>query len=487
MRTQAKKSFLLAAGALFVSLWLVLSFAMTAHAATTAKAINNAKIRQEPSTSSTQVGSVESGASLSIERQTTGDDGYTWYEVYVDSSTIGYIRSDLVSITDGTTPTSFTWSAEDTSTTDTASSESTTTATSTTDSGIVITQVNAISATVTGSSAVRVRSDASTTGQILTTAAEGLVVTVTGVATGDDGNTWYQVSFTDSGSSYTGFIRSDYLSLSGDLEEVTISQETTEDATDEETQDDAAESASSATTVNKDYETQLDNDTWYLVDNVESVRYSISEIFAFVDNNGDQIQALEEENQKLTNKNRILLVILVLAIGFLGAAVVFLILKIKDMNDAAYFNQVEQETLQKRKNAKEAGAAAAAAKSQGAQRKQASAQGQAQQRPQSAQSAQRRPQQATGEQRVATQPRSSQSAVSQKTKVVATSQTAQSAQSAQQARQQAAAAQQSKTVQPRSSAAPAAQSAKPVSKPKNFMAEDDDELEFEFLNWDGEE
>ncbi len=58
-----------------------------------------ARIRSASSTDSTVLASVVSGNELEICGMETGADGYTWYKVYVDRSTIGYIRSDLITDT----------------------------------------------------------------------------------------------------------------------------------------------------------------------------------------------------------------------------------------------------------------------------------------------------------------------------------------------------------------------------------------------------
>ncbi len=58
-----------------------------------------ARIRSASSTDSTVLASVVSGNELEICGIETGADGYTWYKVYVDRSTIGYIRSDLITDT----------------------------------------------------------------------------------------------------------------------------------------------------------------------------------------------------------------------------------------------------------------------------------------------------------------------------------------------------------------------------------------------------
>ena len=79
--------------------------AIVSHAESAAKVTaSSAKIRKSADSSSEVIGSASKDKTISIKSQTKGADGYTWYEVYVDANTLGYIRSDLVSITDGSTP-----------------------------------------------------------------------------------------------------------------------------------------------------------------------------------------------------------------------------------------------------------------------------------------------------------------------------------------------------------------------------------------------
>ena len=84
-----------------------------------------------------------------------------------------------------------------------------------------VTALNPVSATVTGggNSGVRIRSDASTNSQIITTVQSGLALTVVGRADGldSDGKEWYQVNFTSNNSEVSGFIRSDFVELSEEL------------------------------------------------------------------------------------------------------------------------------------------------------------------------------------------------------------------------------------------------------------------------------
>lgn len=58
-----------------------------------------ARIRLEASTNSTVLASVAGGSKVEICGKETGSDGYTWYKVYINGNTIGYIRSDLVTDT----------------------------------------------------------------------------------------------------------------------------------------------------------------------------------------------------------------------------------------------------------------------------------------------------------------------------------------------------------------------------------------------------
>ena len=80
-------------------------FSIVSFAQSQSKVIaKSAKIRKEASTSSEAIGSVEKDDSLTINHKVTGSDGKVWYQVFVNADTLGYIRSDLVEITDGSTP-----------------------------------------------------------------------------------------------------------------------------------------------------------------------------------------------------------------------------------------------------------------------------------------------------------------------------------------------------------------------------------------------
>ena len=306
------------------------NLAIVSHAESAAKVTaSSAKIRKTADSSSEVIGSAAKDKAISIKSQTKGADGYTWYEVYVDANTLGYIRSDLVSITDGSTP---------------PSSSTTTTATPApvvNETPVEVTAVEPLSATVTGGQSVRVRSNASTTSQIVTTAENGMALTVTGQATGTDGKTWYQISFISNSVEVTGFIRSDYVALSGELQAPVEEQPVEEQPTDEQPAEDTQ-------TTSKDWDTQMQGDAWYLLDMAGQKQYKIEDLFNSL-NQITEINAQYETNQKKISSQKAVIIILVILLVAAVAAVTLLIFKIKDMNDASYFSGVEEETVRRRR------------------------------------------------------------------------------------------------------------------------------------------
>ena len=315
------------------------NLAIVSHAESAAKVTaSSAKIRKSADSSSEVIGSAAKDKTISIKSQTKGADGYTWYEVYVDANTLGYIRSDLVSITDGSTPTSSSGSS-------TSSSSATTTTTTSTpaveETPVEVSAVEPVSATVTGGQSVRVRSNASTTSQIVTTAENGMALTVTGQATGTDGKTWYQVTFISNSVEVTGFIRSDYVQLSGELQAPVEEQPVEEQPTDEQPAEDTQ-------TTSKDWDTQLQGDAWYLLDMAGQKQYKIDDLFNSL-NQITEINAQFEANQKKISSQKAVIIILVILLVAAAAAVTLLIFKIKDMNDASYFSGVEEETARRRR------------------------------------------------------------------------------------------------------------------------------------------
>jgi hypothetical protein len=186
-----------------------------------------------------------------------------------------------------------------------------------------------------------VRSNASTTSQIVTTAENGMALTVTGQATGTDGKTWYQISFISNSVEVTGFIRSDYVALSGELQAPVEEQPVEEQPTDEQPAEDTQ-------TTSKDWDTQMQGDAWYLLDMAGQKQYKIEDLFNSL-NQITEINAQYETNQKKISSQKAVIIILVILLVAAVAAVTLLIFKIKDMNDASYFSGVEEETARRRR------------------------------------------------------------------------------------------------------------------------------------------
>ena len=460
--------------------------AIVSHAESAAKVTaSSAKIRKSADSSSEVIGSASKDKTISIKSQTKGADGYTWYEVYVDANTLGYIRSDLVSITDGSTPSSS--SGTTTTITTTTTTTTATPAPAVNETPVEVTAVEPLSATVTGGQSVRVRSNASTTSQIVTTAENGMALTVTGQATGTDGKTWYQITFISNSIEVTGFIRSDYVALSGELQAPVEEQPAEEQPVEEQPED--------TQTTSKDWDTQLQGDAWYLLDMAGQKQYKIEDLFNSIDQI-TEINAQFDTDQKKLKSQKAVIIVLVILLVFLAAAVTLLIFKIKDMMDAADFSDAEESVRRRRVDRPKTG------RPQGGRPAGQSSRPQGSQKVMHEVGAERRPtgqgqRSVTGQQTRPTgqgaRPMAGQQArpAGQGARPVG--------QGARPAGQQARpAGQGARPVAPQSQRPVAPRVDRPTRpvqkegnqdpgwKSKNFMS-DDDEFEFEFLNWDGDE
>ncbi len=301
-------------------------FAIVSHAESQAKVTaSSAKIRKEANTTSEVLGSVAKDTKISIISQVNGSDGYVWYQTYANATTTGYVRSDLVQITDGSTP---------------GTGTATETAGSVSDAGV--TKVNPVSATVSGGSSVRIRNQASTSGKIVTTASNGLALTVTGKIAGSDGKDWYLVSYSANGSEVSGYIRSDFVTLSGDLSPLTDAPSQPVD-TPAETPEEKPQDTTPAAPA-QEYGVQEDGGVWYLTLPKKGEKYDIQELFDKVKNNAEAYTKIS----KKAKTEKAIIIVLVIILLALVAAVVYLFMKVKEMSDNAYYRQVESETLRRR-------------------------------------------------------------------------------------------------------------------------------------------
>ena len=292
---------------------------ITSLAASTGKITGNGvNVRAEASTSSEAVGTLQKNDTITINGQVTGADGKIWYQISLNGG-IGYVRSDLATVTDGSTP-------------DTIGGDGTVT-----EGGVPsIERCNPIDGTVTSDQACRVRQDASTASTILGSAPSGTGVTIKGSKVGaSDSMTWYYVDVPqDDGTTITGFIRSTFITPSGDLTPLT--PEVPETPAEPEPTEPEPEPEP---VVQKDYDTQLQGEDWYLLDykanDGAGLQYKITELF----DKTKEVTALKSKNKKLVIG---LVIAIILAVAGLGAAA-FFFLKLRDAKDKAAFADAEKE------------------------------------------------------------------------------------------------------------------------------------------------
>lgn len=465
------KKIMMCASALLLALTLGLcveQFTLLSHAQSQGKVTaSSANIRKEPSSSSKALGSAFKDSVVTINHQTTGADGKIWYQIFVDADTLGYIRSDLVQITDGTTP-------------PTKVNETTTTpAPSTQETPAAVEAVNPVSASVTGSQKVRVRSNASTTSQIVTAVEKGMAITVTGKANGTDGKVWYQVNFINNGTEVKGFIRSDYVELSGEL-----TPPVADDPVVIPPADEPSLPSDDPVVVSKDYETSYDNEKWYLINNVEGVKYAIDDMFNVANQNQQLYADWEKEHKKVKGQKTTIILLVILLIA-MGGAIAFLVYKIKDMMDSAYIREVERETIRRRSESRPQGSNQKVMHTVGAEKQSGAKPAQG------AKPAGSQPQQARPVNAGAQVSRQANSSAQQGARPAAAQpQQARPINAKPVGNSQPKQARPANAAKPQEVKAPEAAKADGARnagwKSKNFM-QDDDEFEFEFLHWDGEE
>ena len=475
MRETAKirmqlKAMVMAVAAMAV---MVLAFGLTtiiSHAEDAKVTASSVKIRAGADTGTEMIGGALNGEILPITGETTGADGYTWYQVTFEGGTkTGYVRSDLVQKVGSGTGTGNQITPDTPATPNTPNTPTSTPATE-------VTAVQPVNAKVTGEQ-VRVRSNASTSGTVVETVPRDTILTVTGTAQDSEGKSWYQVSFTGAGGQATGFVREDFVTLEGEL--LPPATNPVEPEAPEVT--DPVEPEPTPPPEQKDYDTKKYEDGWYLMDYTgeQGVRYLISDLYESTAN----YKKLREEGDAQMKSMRIIMIILVVAVILLALTATLLFFKIRDMMDAAYFEEVEKETVRKRQGQRSSGKAdmptggtgsrsggsgqsrpAGNGQSRSGGSSQARPSGAGQSRP--AGSGQARPSGA-GQSRPAGSGQARPSGAGQ-------SRPAGSGQA--RPAQQPAGRQQER---------PAARE-NPSGQARNFLA-DDDEFDFEYLNWDGEE
>lgn len=495
-----RKRFMIISGFCCV-LMMVFALSMDALAAEGVVQASSANIRSSADPGSTILASVLKGDKLTIKEQATGTDGTTWYKVFIDGNTLGYVRSDLLSTTDQV-PVSTTTTTTTTATPDITADNNhdniglNTNVTVNTEG---VSSVQPVSGSVIKDQ-VRVRADSTTSAGIVATIKKDVVFTVNGTKTNGSNEIWYQVNYVVNGTDVTGYIRSDFVTLTGDLLPV------------EETPVEAPETSEGTAPVeeveeSKDFETRQEDDVWYLVDNVASAKYQISKLITTAQQNAtDLISA-----QKKISKQNIIIIVLTIILVVMALGITLLIFKLKDLMDNDGFDsrdalprrprptgnssgkpmtrqtQSRPSQVQRRPDGTRPVQQANGQRPAGS--RPVSGQGKPIQRPDGSRPAQngngpRPTQNGNGSRPAGSQPVSGQKKPVQRpdgTRPVHTGAAVRPSgdTSAQQIESQAKAHMESRNLEK--------DSTDPQTwKSKNFIA-DDDEFEFEFLNWDGDE
>lgn len=304
---------------------------------------SSVNIRKEPIPDSEVIGSTTGGKEITIKGKVSSS-GYTWYQVYVQGDTLGYVRADMVEQKgDDDIPTI----TVSTSSTEAAAPEAGTENPDAAETGGSETPASSAGAQVQAQeemdkqyatikvASAKVRPDPSTSNNPVESIASGTQVVVSGKSEGSDSKTWYYVTFTGSnGSEKTGFIRSDLLDL-GEMLPVE------EEPPVEEPQEEPEEPE---TTPNNDYELGIETDSegqqvWYIYDHVMNQQQPLVPLleasYAKMLENTDDTDAIV--------KQRIVIVVLAVLLAVFVIAVIILAIKLRNAYYEDYEDDEEEE------------------------------------------------------------------------------------------------------------------------------------------------
>ena len=308
---------------------------------------NSVNIRKQPDQESAVIGSSTVGKEISI-RGKVDASGITWYQVYVDSNTMGYVRADMIEKKgDGDIPTV------------TVAAESQTTQELESDGG----SAQEPDAGGTGSGAqveaqesmdlqyastkvqAKVRPDPSTSNNPVDSLTPGTQVVVSGKSEGSDSKTWYFVTFTGSnGSEKTGYIRSDLLELG---EMLPVEEEPVEEPEEEPEEPEAAP--------RNDYELKIETasdgeEVWYIYDNVTGQKQKLVPLLE-----SSYAQSLDDgDDTKSMVKQRIVIVVLVVLLVILAVVAVIMGFKLRDAYYEDYEDDEDEDASDERQTARRA-------------------------------------------------------------------------------------------------------------------------------------
>ncbi len=291
---------------------------------------NSVNIRKQPDQESQVIGSSTVGKEISI-RGKVDVSGITWYQVYVDSNTMGYVRADMIEKKgDGDIPTVSAGSESQGASASPEDGSSDSQAPASGGGAQVEAQESMDLQYASIKVQAKVRPDPSTSNNPVDSLTPGTQVVVSGKSEGSDSKTWYYVTFTASnGSEKTGYIRSDLL----DLGEMLPVEEEPEEAPEEEPEEPEA-------APRNDYELKIESgsdgeEVWYIYDNVTGQKQKLVPLLE-----SSYSQTLDEkEDPKSMVKQRIAIVVLAVLLAILVIVVVIMAFKLRD----AYYEDYEDD------------------------------------------------------------------------------------------------------------------------------------------------
>lgn len=292
-------------------------------------AVDSAKIRESADQGSSVVGSATKGNTVTIIEECKDNSGTVWYKVMVDANKTGYVRSDLITVTD----------AAGIGQTDDGAENAADGVDTSADMAVVTgdspaeTQMDAQYANVKVEAA-KMRTAPSTSDSVVEALSQGTEMIVTGQSNGSDGKVWYYATLAESGKS--GFIRSDLVTL-GDMVPQPEVQE-------EEAPVEEVTSVEPEQTISNDYEAVYTTDdtgayTWYLYDNVEGTRQKLEDVLTAAHAQNTKANA----NAKKVVKQRIVIIVLAVLLAIAIVAIVVLLFRLRDVEYEDVYEDEEEE------------------------------------------------------------------------------------------------------------------------------------------------
>ena len=294
---------------------------------------NSVNIRKQPDQESEVIGSTTVGKEISI-RGKVDVSGITWYQVYVDANTMGYVRADMIEKKgDGDIPAvSVAAESQDapaSSEGDTADAQGAEAPAS--GGGAQVEAQEAVDLQYASTNVqAKVRPDPSTSNNPVDSLVSGTQVVVSGKSEGSDSKTWYYVTFTASnGSEKTGYIRSDLLDMG---EMLPVEEEPVEAPTEEPEEP--------APAPRNDYELKIEagsdgEEVWYIYDNVTGQKQKLVPLLE-----SSYSQTLDDgDDTKSIVKQRIVIVVLAVLLAILVIVTVIMAFKLRD----AYYEDYEDD------------------------------------------------------------------------------------------------------------------------------------------------